>query len=350
MSEESKSWYKMTRPLFNSGFEDDEFWAYGQDGFNEVLDSFIGSDVKIYDKSLHIKPQEVRAIIQNATSDVFNSTTVRQILCNIGILKCGQYVKDSDVIWMVSSFPDNNRIYEKAVLWKCKHSIRFISPITGEIVEYPVYSTNSTQYGTGEKEKTNISVGDDQHLIYIPYNEETIMLDDHFRFIMDKNKVNPTVYRITRVDPVSYAVGKEFQEDGLIQWSVIETQFNEERDSRDHMVADYYSPNVGGVDTIPGENAKMKLIDFDGDYMLAIGESKEIEVDCFDADGEQLEQFEFSVQYENSDAIRSVDIDGRLIKVTANHDTRHIGKVFELHVISEELHSEASIKIQIGSW
>lgn len=25
MSEESKSWYRMTRPLFNSGFEDDEF-------------------------------------------------------------------------------------------------------------------------------------------------------------------------------------------------------------------------------------------------------------------------------------------------------------------------------------
>lgn len=48
MSEESKSWYRMTRPLFNSGFEDDEFWAYGQDGFQEVLDSFIGSDVLIY--------------------------------------------------------------------------------------------------------------------------------------------------------------------------------------------------------------------------------------------------------------------------------------------------------------
>lgn len=50
MSEESKSWYRMTRPLFNSGFEDDEFWAYGQDGFQEVLDSFIGSDILIYDR------------------------------------------------------------------------------------------------------------------------------------------------------------------------------------------------------------------------------------------------------------------------------------------------------------
>ena len=56
MSEESKSWYRMTRPLFNSGFEDDEFWAYGQDGFQEVLDSFIGSDVLIYDKAIGTEP------------------------------------------------------------------------------------------------------------------------------------------------------------------------------------------------------------------------------------------------------------------------------------------------------
>ena len=88
MSEESKSWYRMTRPLFNSGFEDDEFWAYGQDGFNEVLDSFLGCDVLIYDKRLSSEPATIRAIVQQKTSDVFNSTMVRQILCNIGVLKC----------------------------------------------------------------------------------------------------------------------------------------------------------------------------------------------------------------------------------------------------------------------
>ena len=87
MSEESRNWYRMTRPLFNSGFEDDEFWAYGQDGFQEVLDSFIGCNVLIYDKTIVSIPQSVRAIVQQKTSDVYNSTVVRQILCNIGILK-----------------------------------------------------------------------------------------------------------------------------------------------------------------------------------------------------------------------------------------------------------------------
>ena len=141
----------------------------------------------------------------------------------------------------MSALPDNNRIYEKAVLWKCKHTIRFISPLTGEIVKYPVYSTNSTQYGTGELEKTYMTVGEDQHLIYIPYNEETIKLDDQFRFLMDKNRESPSAYRITRVDPVSYAVGDERNEDGLIQWAVLQTQFNEATDSKELMIADYLS-------------------------------------------------------------------------------------------------------------
>lgn len=350
MSEESKSWYRMTRPLFNSGFEDDEFWAYGQDGFQEILDSFIGKNVQIYDKSIQLEPQICRVIIQNATSDVFNSTTVRQILCNIGILKCGQYVKDDDACWMVASLPDNNRIYEKAVLWKCKHSIRFISPISGEIVEYPVYSTNSTQYGTGEKVKTNIAVGDDQHLVYIPYNEETILLDDHFRFIMDKNKVNPTVYRITRVDSVSYAVGSENQEDGLIQWAVVETQFDDARDSRDLMIANYFKPSTGEDSTLPSESAEIKLTDIDGDYILVIGESKQIRVDCFDIDGNSIDQFDYRVDYEETDSITSVDVKGNIITIIAEDDQRFVGTAFELSVICDSLGCAAKIKIQIGNW
>ena len=77
MSEESKSWYRMTRPLFNSGFEDDEFWAYGQDGFRELLDSFIARTVQIYDKRMYTEPTSVRAIVQNVTSDAISGTTLR---------------------------------------------------------------------------------------------------------------------------------------------------------------------------------------------------------------------------------------------------------------------------------
>ena len=350
MSEESKSWYRMTRPLFNSGFENDEFWAYGQDGFQEVLDSFIGSDVLIYDKTIHAEPQQVRAIIQNKTSDVYNSTTVRQILCNIGILRCGQYVKDDGAFWMVSALPDNNRIYEKAVLWKCKHPIRFISPLTGKIVEYPVYSTNSTQYGTGEAGKTHMNVGEDQHLIYIPYNEETIMLDDQFKFLMDKRKDKPTAYHITRVDPVSYAVGSERAEDGLIQWSVLEDQFNIQTDNAELMVANYYATVSGGTEETPGADTQLTLTDLDGDFKLAGGETKQIRVQLLDASGNPIVPFDYRLEYDFAGAASIVDETDGIITVQASEDSAFIGKRIELKAVNDTLGCEAVIKIQVVNW
>lgn len=350
MSDESKTWYRMTRPLFNSGFEDDEFWAYGQDGFQELLDSAIGSDVLIYDKSIQKEPITVRAIVQNKTSDVYNSTVVRQILCNIGVLKCGQYVECEGAMWLVSALPDNNRIYEKAVLWKCKHTIRFISPLTGEIVKYPVYSTNSTQYGTGELEKTYMTVGEDQHLIYIPYNEETIKLDDQFRFLMDKNRESPSAYRITRVDPVSYAVGDERNEDGLIQWAVLQTQFNEATDSKELMIADYF-PQKPEEAVPPAGQSGLVLTDLDGDQMLAIGETKQIQVKCVLPDGTETQISDYRMEYDFAGGAASVVSDNAgLITLQAANNQSFVGKTIKIRAISDTLNSDTTIMIQIVNW
>lgn len=132
--------------------------------------------------------------------------------------------------------PDNNKMYEKAIAWQCKYSIKFVSPTSGEIVEYPVYDINSTQYGSGETSEDHLTLGTSQHLIYIPYNEETIKLDSGFRFLIDKNRDNPTAYRLAQVDPGGYSCGKD---DGLIQWTIVESQFDEKTDSKELMVADY---------------------------------------------------------------------------------------------------------------
>lgn len=351
MSEESKSWYRMTRPLFNSGYEDDEFWAYGRDGFQEVLDSFIGSDVEVYDKTLSVEPKIIRAIVQQTTSDVYNSTVVRQILCNIGTLKCGQYIKCEDAYWLVSSLPDNNRIYEKAVLWKCKHSIRFMSPLTGEIVEYPVYSKNSTQYGTGIAEKTQMDVGEDQHLIYIPYNEETIMIENDFRFLMDKNRVSPSAYRITRVDPVSYAVGDEKLNDGLIEWAALQTQFNEATDNKDLMIADYYGKNVDDNSKIPGDGGTLLLTDEDGDNMLALGETKQITISCLSQNGEEIKNFSYQLEYDLADGAATVLSESEnAVALQASNDRRFVGANILIRATSAEIGSEATIRIKIVNW
>ena len=349
MSEESKKWYRMTRPLFNSGYEDDEFFAYGQDGFLELLDTALGMDVLLFDKRIDAEPVKLRAVIQSRTADTFNSADDRQILCPIGTLHCGQYVKFDGGWWLVSGIPGNNRIYEKAFLWKCRHNIRLLSPLTGEIVEYPVVSENSTQYGTGEENKTHMTVGDDQHLVYLPYNEETILLDNQFRFIMDKNKIQPSVFRVTRVDPVSYAAGEEAFADGLIQWSVIETQFNEATDSREEMIADFYKSGPGG-ESGQGQGGRIALVDMDGDQLLTVGEKKRIRVDLTPV-GDTEDLPDYALSYDLADGAAEVTgVEENVITLAAANDTKNVGKTVAVHAAVEEWDAEASLEIQIVGW
>ncbi len=315
-----KEWYLLNRPLYNSGLENNEFDAYAQDGFQELLESFIAKEVLIYPKTIMKEPIITRAIVQNVTSDTSNNTLIRQILCPIGLLMCGQYVKIGESYWLVATYPDNNQIYEKAVLWK-----------------YPTYSLNSTQYGTGEYNREHITVGEGQHLMYLPYNQETVLLDDQFRFIMDRNAANPTVYRITQVDNTSYAVGHE-NEGGLIEWHTEEVRFNEATDSGEYMIADYISikntenPDDGS-DEIPDGESKIILYDLDGDCKLALGESKQIRAMYATPDGIEKPLTDYIVNITPDNDGVKFSCDGSIITIAANNQRILIGKSFIIGVL-----------------
>ena len=340
----------MSNPVYVSGHEDDEFNAFGIDGFNEILHSFISEEVEVYEKRIYTKPKVIRAIVQNATSDVVTSSYIRQILCNIGVLRCGQYVKINGAYWIVSSLPDNNGFYEKAILWKCKYIIRFISPISGKIVEYPTYDMNSTQYGTGELNKTNISTGEAQHLVYVPYNEETILLDKRFRFLMDRNHVNPKAYRITQVDSTSYATGHESQ-DGLLQWSVIETQFNELTDNKELMVADYYKQDVREETSSTETEWSVCITDEHGDGRLAIGERKRITVSVLSSDGNVWTSPSLSVSIKQDGKVVSVDeVEDNGFTLFAYKDFDNVGKEVDVTVRCSDVRAESSMKITVVNW
>ena len=159
---------------------------------------------------------------------------------------------------------------------------------------------------TGVSEKTNVDVGDDQHLVYIPYNEETVLLDDDFRFIMDKNHAQPTVYRITRVDTVSQAVGEEQFDDGLIQWAVLEDRFNDATDSREELIADFFSVAPGESEKTPGAGGTLTLTPLDGDLTIAVGDTKQIRVGCVLPDGTEAVEFAYNLDYDLSNGAAKV--------------------------------------------
>ena len=92
-------WYLMDQPpIYNGGFEGEEFFAYAQDGFKEMLDTtmlcdnveFINSDFSV------ITPG--KAIIQSVTPDTQLKAEDRQILVPIGTLQTYSYIRFEDEI------------------------------------------------------------------------------------------------------------------------------------------------------------------------------------------------------------------------------------------------------------
>lgn len=137
------------------------------------------------------------------------------------------------------------------ILWEgslsfCNYTVNFISPLTKKVVSYPVSIINSTQYGTGEKErydeKIKMKIGVSQMIMYMSYNEHSCLIDSGARFLLDRNPVEPTAFRITQADMVSYSDGGGR---GYIHFTVEEDQFNPKRDNKELMIADYYPDPVG---------------------------------------------------------------------------------------------------------
>lgn len=236
----SEDMYLMNE-AFLGAVENDDFYDYSPMGFDEVLCSFLASDVELYKSRSTDEPLKIRAVIENQTTDNPQFANLRQILCRLGTnLQCGNYVKKSDGWWIIPYLPGSNGIYEKAFLWYCNHTLRFHSPITDEIVEYPVYTENATRYNSGERENHKMAIGTSQHVVYMPNNEETILINNGMRFIFDLNESHPTVLRVTQVDTTSYAFGDEVR---LLRLTMLEDQYNPVTDDAQLGVADHHAYN-----------------------------------------------------------------------------------------------------------
>lgn len=140
------------------------------------------------------------------------------------------------------------------VLWEgtlqfCNYNIKFLSPLTGEILVYPVSLINNAR-GGGETVKEYMKTGASQLIMYISYDQHTVLLDNGFRFLIDRNKELPTAFEIKQADTVSYSDGNGR---GYIQLSIEESQFNPKTDDKELMIADYYPDPTGSAEELQDE-------------------------------------------------------------------------------------------------
>lgn len=103
------------------------------------------------------------------------------------------------------------------------------------ICEQPCVIISASQYNSGERSNKVMTLGTNQIMIRMQITDETLILKSDKRFFIDYDKVNPKVYRLTRIDTVTRAWNGR----GYLEIVFTEDTFNVETDSIEHFICDY---------------------------------------------------------------------------------------------------------------
>jgi hypothetical protein len=235
-------WYLMgSKPVYNSGFEQEDFESYAKDSFSELLDtSPISKTVRIINPDFSAI-SEIKAFILNNTSDSLAQDDIRQILTVVGTLRCGDYILFDNDVWIVSSFIGNNGMNEKAIMQLCNYTLKFQSKINGAILSYPCIKTTSNTIGI--QENKIIDTPDGTVYIELPFDSETKLLDVDDRFFIDDLSVPiPQVYSVSKPDRTSTV--------GIVKLTMKQDAYNKDTDDKELGVCNYIKPTEPDIPVV----------------------------------------------------------------------------------------------------
>lgn len=213
----------------------------------------------------------------------------------------------------------------------------------GDILKYPCFTMNTTQYNSGEKSNREFTIGSSQHMILLPSDENTVCLNSPQRFYLDKNTEKPTTYIVTQNDTTSYNIGKK----GIVRLTVYENARDSDTDRPDLGICDYVEKgNLSDSDNT--EKADKAVIKYDS-IVIKSGGDKQKFTGLFYNDNEQLIEesvnWEIMCDFENKLEVSKSDNN---IFISIDDDD-YIDEEFKLILFNNDRSIESEIVIKIES-
>jgi len=334
----SADWYLMDHPpVYNGGFEGEEFFAYAQQGFQEMLDTTMLRDNVEFITSDFSRVIPGKAVIQSVTPDTQLKAEDRQILVPIGTLQEFAYVRFEDEIWIIASEPSNNKFYEKAILKICHNRLRWQDTVTKEIFDYWYWCEDITRYSSGTYLGNVVIKYDKQYHLLLPMDSHTRKLHDGMRFILEFSDTVPLVYKLTKYDGLT-GNNKNVK---LLNISLTQTVYDEDRDNVDLMIADYYEEKT------VSEKLKCR-IDYESDQIALASFGKFNAIFRDGLDEVSRTDFVWEIVDNEFDIENLVcSYSGNQIKIVVKNNEELDGKDFVLNVKTLKNEILASLRIKI---
>lgn len=330
----SKEWYLIDHPYYMEGSETEDFAFDSEYSFEDLLEYGFQIDNVLFcrgtfDGTNFEEEVSSKAIIQNETPDTSTQAWQRQILTKIGSLADYKYIKYKGNIWLILTEPSDNLVYEKAILYWCNYTIKW-QDNKGTIHHKPCNIQNASQYNSGIDETKQIRIGYDQIMMYISLDEETKYFPRDKRFFVDYNTKEPTPFKITRPDTVSYS----FSKDRAMHIVLTEDQLNPQRDNVDLMLCDYFTP---------AETTEPVAITYAGNAEIRCGGTAK----TFTADTESKVEWSLKT-LDIQDGYITLTADNNKVKLKCANQKSLIGSSFKLICKVDDSTSELLIKIVGG--
>lgn len=215
----------------------------------------------------------------------------------------------------------------------------------GDILEYPCHDINSTQYNSGEQSNKQFTIGSSQHMVTLPYDENTVALKHPQRFFLDRDTEHPTSFVVTQNDTTSYFYGKK----GLVKVTLLECPHNPDTDRFDLGICDYIDKNEMATDNANDTFVSKSVISFDTTIIKSGGSLQTFTGNFFDANGKEVANIApyWKIICDFSDALQVEESGNQLIIGIDNDD--YVDEEFKIVLSDEDGNYSSSLLVQIGS-
>jgi hypothetical protein len=249
--------------------------------------------------------------------------------------KSGDLLFYDDNYWICTSSFIFHNLYCRGNFIRTNYELKWQKK-NGDIIAQRCFVVSASQYNSGEKENTVLTLANDQCVVVLASNDDTLELENGKRIFISKSKNNPAPYKLTRNDTVPYSDW----DDGCVNLVFTRDELNKDVDRQDLLLCDYISPTP-----IPTPTTDT-IATISGRTTLNIGYARTYSVSFKDTDGNILSNIVYSWNLSSSfnDKITSTETDGKII-LTINDQTL-VGQTFKLQVIVDgNVLSEITIKV-----
>lgn len=215
----------------------------------------------------------------------------------------------------------------------------------GDILEYPCHDINSTQYNSGEQSNKQFTIGSSQHMVTLPYDENTVILKHPQRFFLDRDPEHPTSFMVTQNDTTSYFYGKK----GLVKVTLLESPHNPKTDRIDLGICDYIDKDAIAVDNSNDNFVSKSVISYKTTVIKSGGSSQTFTGTFFDENGNEIADIVpyWKIICDFSHALRVEESDNQLIIGIDNDD--YVDEEFKIVLSDAEGNYSSSLIVKVES-